>query len=156
MFPAQIYIVIMIGYPLIFACLSLLLPQGLSASCNASQMSFVSRYSLGKQDELNHTFAKIQEKLTTLNEITYQDPKGADYKISNLRPTFYYRDSKQKASFRGEDVIIIDGGILEVNLVFTWTKSLVIITNGTGSATGLSYELMFGKKLVVDGNTYSY
>jgi hypothetical protein len=97
---------------LILICLQLLLSLAATLACNATHLNFISKYSLGKQDELNRTFTKIQEKLPTLNNITYSAPSGADYKIFGIQLKYYYRDSGQKATFRGEDVIIIDGGDL--------------------------------------------
>jgi hypothetical protein len=143
-------------YTHLLVFLFLLLAVALSDNCNASHMSFVSTYSLGKQDELNRTFTKIQEKIPLLEEVSYQVPSGPTYREINVKPTFYYRDSNQRATFRGEDVIIIDGGKLEVDIKFSWSKQSTSTINGTGMAAGLSYELMIGKKLVIDGNSYSY
>ena len=65
-------------------------------------------------------------------------------------------DSKQKATFRGEDVIFIDGGYLEVDMTFDWKKTFMTPKNGSGAVSGLSDELTLGKKLVIDNKSYSY
>jgi hypothetical protein len=52
---------------------------------------------LGKQDELNRTFTKIQEKLPALPTVTYKYSSTVTYTITNATAAFYYRDSKQKA-----------------------------------------------------------
>lgn len=109
-----------------------------SINCSASHFDFTSRYTLGKQDELNKTFEKIQEKIKALEDVTYKTD-GATYRIYNANPSFYYRDSKQKAVMRGNDTIIIDGGFLEVDFTFNWSKNNVSTKEGTGSVTGLSF-----------------
>ena len=53
-------------------------------------------------------------------------------------------------------MIIIDGGDLEIDLTFYWAKHSSSSIIGNGSAFGLSFELMFGKKLVIDGNSYFF
>jgi hypothetical protein len=60
------------------------------------------------------------------------------YTISKVNPTFYYRDSKQKAKISGGDVMVIDGGYLEVTFTFEWEKKFLMSQKGTGSARGLS------------------
>ncbi len=85
----------------IFALLSLIFITCYAETCNATHMNFASKYTLGKQDELNRTFTKIQEKLSGVTDVVYKTSGGVEYKISSIKPTFYYRDSKQKATFRG-------------------------------------------------------
>lgn len=41
-------------------CVLLALHETVSLNCNATNFHFTSKYTLGKQDELNKTFAKIQ------------------------------------------------------------------------------------------------
>ena len=41
-------------------CVILALHQTIAINCNATNFHFTSKYTLGKQDELNKTFAKIQ------------------------------------------------------------------------------------------------
>jgi hypothetical protein len=45
-------------YLAIFVLLAL--QQTISLNCNATNFHFTSKYTLGKQDELNKTFTKIQ------------------------------------------------------------------------------------------------
>jgi len=47
----------------------------------------------------------------------------------------------------GNDTIVIDGGNLEVDLQFNWTKKDFIETSGTGYAQCLSDEVIFAKSL---------
>jgi hypothetical protein len=139
--------------------LSLLAVLAMGTECNASQMGFVSQFSLGKQDEFNRSFAKVQRNLGVLRGAQVLN-NSYQYSIINITAAFYYRDSHQKATFRGQDVIFIDGGYAEVDLTFSWSKalkgSLSDVVSGTGSASGLSTELMLAKKLVIDNNAYSY
>lgn len=147
----------MIGrYLLTFIAISSLLSIVSTVECNASTMNFVSRFSLGKQDEFNRTFTKIQSKLQSLPGINYSSPNGANYSIMNIKPSYYYRDSKQKATSSGEDTIVLEGGYAEVDLTFEWKIASFTTTNGTGSAAGLSDELILAKKLVIDNKSYSY
>jgi hypothetical protein len=52
-------------------CIILTLQVALNLNCSATHFQFANRYTLGKQDELNKTFEKIQEKITSLNDVTY-------------------------------------------------------------------------------------
>jgi hypothetical protein len=124
-------------FPLL--ALSFLALSCLAAECNASHMSFQSQYSLGKQDEFNRSFTKIQQQLPPVPAVVYTGPSGYHYNISDVKATFYYRDSKQTATARGEDVIIIEGGRAEVGITFTWHKNSSFSPNtGTGSASAVS------------------
>lgn len=101
-------------------------------------MNYVSRFTLGKQDELNRTFTKIQEKLNTLNNLVYKTAMGAEYQITDVKLAYRYRDSKQKAEFRGQDVIIISGGVVEMQCSFNWTRNFFTVASGSAVAVGLS------------------
>lgn len=46
--------------PLLVLTIAILAQLGHAASCNASHFDLLGRYTLGKQDELNRTFAKLQ------------------------------------------------------------------------------------------------
>lgn len=118
---------------LLILCLLIALRTTSSINCSASHLDFTSRYTLGKQDELNKTFEKIQEKITALEDVIYKTTDGATYRIYNANPSFYYRDSKQKAVLRGNDTIVIDGGFLEVDFTFNWSKKNVSTREGTGT-----------------------
>ena len=103
-------ILIMLGrlyFPVLILILSLIVAPICGAECNASHMTFVSQYTLGKQDEFNRSFALIQTKLPTIESVTYTAPDNSRYSISDIKAEFYYRDSKQKVTARGEDVLII-------------------------------------------------
>lgn len=59
-------------------CLILaLLVLTLNQTCNATNMNYVSRFTIGKQDELNRTFTKIQTQLNTLDNLVYKNNMGA-------------------------------------------------------------------------------
>lgn len=115
------------------------------------------RYTLGKQDELNRTFTYIQEKIKEIGNITFNSTPSTQYSIFNARPTFYYLDSKQKASILGNDTIVIYGGMVEAVINFEWTKTTVITRNGTGVADGKSDMISFAKTITIEnGSSYSY
>jgi len=127
-------------------------------SCNASHFDLIGRYTLGKQDELNRTFTKLQEKITTLGNVTFNYSGSTTYTIYNAKPTFYYRDSKQKADIIGKDLIVVSGGILEVDLTFSWGKkdSISPQKNGTALARGLSDMITFVKSISIDTGFFTF
>jgi hypothetical protein len=145
--------------PLVVLLLVLCLPMANSIECEATHFDFIGKYSLGKQDELNRTFTKIQEKIPVLPNATFVVNDTTTYTVFNAQPTFYYRDSKQQAEIAGNDTIIITGGRLEADLTFEWKKtSLVLNRTGTGAAFGLSNVITFAKQAVVieEGSFFSY
>jgi len=144
------------GYLPALVYLQLLLATAAALACNATHMNFASRFTLGKQDELNRTFNKIQDKIATLPDFNYRTPDAADYTISAIRLTYQYRDSKQRAQFRGENVIVIDGGVGEIQCSFNWVRKAISNANGSIVAVGLTDDLSFAKKVVIDGPAYSY
>jgi hypothetical protein len=83
-----------------------------SANCSNTHFDFFGKYSLGKQDELNKTFTKIQEKITSLGNVTININDTTTYTIFNAKPTFYYRDSTQTSAIMGNDTVVIFGGRL--------------------------------------------
>ena len=99
--------------------------------CHASHFDLVGTYTLGKQDEFNCTFDKFNEKIGTLDNVTYNSSETTQYTIYNARPTFFYRDSKQKAEVLGNDLIVVYGGQVEARIIFNWTKRSLIQRNGT-------------------------
>ncbi len=126
-------------------------------ACAASHFDLIGSYTLGKQDELNRTFTYIQGKITEIGNITFNTTPTTSYSIYNAKPTFYYRDSNQKADIMGNDTIVIYGGKLEADITFQWSKTNVITRNGTGMAFGLSDMISFAKQMVIEnGTTYSY
>lgn len=80
----------------------------------------------------------IQEKITTLNNVSYNSSAFVTFIIYNVNPTFYYRDTKQKAIIRGNNTLVVDGGVLEVDFTFNWTTKEMIPKSGWASAQGLS------------------
>ena len=124
--------------------------------CNNTHMEFFSEYSLGKQDELNRTFTKVGERVKTLNNFTWTDKQstfGGKYDIQNIKPTFHYLDSNQKASIQGNDSIAIYGGKVEVTIEFDWRATQPSQMSGTGRAIAVSDEIIFAKKLDVKNHT---
>jgi len=120
------------------ALLLLLIHSVASLNCKASVFHFTGQYTLGKQDELNRTFTKIQEKFPSLPTVTYKYSNTTTYTITNAKAAFYYRDSKQKAEILGNNTIVIEGGQLEVDFTYNWSKKSIITRNGTASAFGLT------------------
>jgi hypothetical protein len=57
-----------------------------------------------------------------LPNISFSSTPNTTYTIYSATPTFYYRDSKQNAEIVGQDLILITGGILEVDIKFNWMK----------------------------------
>lgn len=129
---------------------SLLICSAVADECNDTHMDYFSEYSLGKQDELNKTFTKIGEKVTSINSVTWKVNETSTFWIENIKPTFFYIDSKQKAEITGNDTIVIDGGYLQATLDFTWRKSDGAVRSGTGKAVGISDEVVFAKTMKFD------
>ena len=107
---------------------------------------------------MNKTFTKLQEKIVSLPDVSFNASATTSYTIFNTKPTFYYRDSTQKADILGNDTIIIFDGRLEVDLTFEWTRKSFLTVNGTGSAFGLSDPIEFAKQAVIveQGSFFSY
>lgn len=85
--------------------------------CNASQFDFFSAYQLGKQDELNLTFAKLPSQMAPLSTVTYNSSDLLfRYSLSNTKAAFLYLDSKQKGEVISDDTIYINGGKAETSL----------------------------------------
>lgn len=78
------------------------------------------------------------EKINSLNNVTWRVNDTVIYKIYEANPTFYYRDSKQKAEIVGNDTIVIDGGYVEVQINFKWSREGSGPRNGTATVKGLS------------------
>jgi len=56
------------------------------------------------------------------------------FTIFNVKPIFYYLDSKQKATVQVNDTIVISGGAIQVDFTFNWTSKGSTTINGFGSA----------------------
>jgi len=80
-----------------------------------------------------------------LNNVTWRKNEAITYRIFSANPTFYYRDSKQKAEIVGNDTIVIEGGKAEVVINFKWEKIGGGSKNGTGIVKGLSESIIFAK-----------
>ena len=79
------------------------------------------------------------------------------YTINNVKPSFYYKDTKQAAEVLGNDTILITNGTLDVEYTFDWSKNSLIPRNGTGSAGGMSDVITFVKQVVIaDDSFYSF
>ena len=122
----------------------------IAQECNDTHMEFFSEYSLGKQDELNKTFTKIQDRVSTRNNVSWKANDSATYHIENMKPKFYYLDSKQEAEIIGNDSIMIKNGRLETTIDFSWRKEGSFGTSGTGRAIGITDEIVFAKNLTID------
>ena len=62
----------------------------------------------------------MSEKITVLNDVKYLHD-STSYTLSNIKPKFFYIDSKQTAQISGQ-YIIISGGRLQVTMTFDWDK----------------------------------
>jgi hypothetical protein len=83
--------------------------------------------------------------------------KPPRFTIYNIRTSFFYRDSKQKATITGNDTIVISGGVIETALSFNWTKASIITRNGSASANEISDIISFAKFVVIGNDSfYSY
>lgn len=141
-----------------WAAVLLLLGLVLSAEhCNTSHYDFVGKYTLGKQDELNKTFTHMQSSIHQLEPVVWHLNDTVTYTINNVKPTFYYKDTKQAAEVLGNDTILITNGTLDVEYTFSWSKNAIISRNGTGTAGGNSEAITFVKQLVIrEDSFYSY
>lgn len=91
---------------LLVLCLSAALVHA-QQDCNSTHLEYFSEYYLGRQDELNKTFTKIQEKIQTLNNVTWRVNDTFSYIIGGIKPKFAYLDTKQRADIVGHDTVII-------------------------------------------------
>lgn len=90
--------------------------------CNFTQFDFLSHYSLGQQDELNHTFEGVNKKMQILPDVEFRNNISQTYRISKTQALFQYLDGKQTAEVIDDDIIYIKGGRSETYLSFSWTK----------------------------------
>ena len=84
----------------------------------------------------------MQEKITTLNDVKYLH-NSTTYTISNIKPKFFYNDSKQTAFISGQ-YLVIEGGRLQVAMTFDWDKSG---SNGKGDGNGYT---------IIESKDYSF
>jgi hypothetical protein len=69
--------------------------------------------------------------------------------VKDIKIEYRYLDSKQKADFRGESVIFISGGVLEVQCSFNWSRTFFTVATGSATALGLTDDITFAKKLAI-------
>ena len=128
---------------IIILALALLIASSASSECNFTHYEFYSKYSLGKQDELNKTFDQLLPTIK-IPDHTYEINDSLSYKFSDVNLSLFYRDSKQKAEIMGKDTVVIDGGKLFATIGFKWIKTNYFAkTNGTATAAILSSEIIF-------------
>ena len=111
--------------------LTLLCAPTSQEDCNSTHYEFFSKYSIGKQDELNKTFTQLEPNLN-VNNVSYRFSESIYYNITNIKVKLFYRDSTQKAEIAGRDTIFIYGGLLHLKVDFSWVKITPLIhTSGT-------------------------
>lgn len=114
--------------------LVLLAYTSLSVICPNTRLEYFSRFSLGRQDELNRTFTAISKNLTIPN-VTWNSTPSDKYTIGDYNIHWRYVDNNQKANITGQDTVIVWGGHLRVDVSFNWTRTGSVTRNGTGNAT---------------------
>lgn len=77
------------------------LGTALRADCPETHFDFRSGFTLGRQDELNKTFGKMEKTITHLDDVSYHPNDTLTFTISKAKPTFVYLDTKQRATIRG-------------------------------------------------------
>lgn len=97
---------------------------------------------------MNKTFIKIQEKISTLNNVSWRANDTVTYRIDNVKPTFFYIDSKQRADI-GSDTVIVNGGEVDVILNFDWSRVGFGAMSGNGTANALSDPISFAIQYIV-------
>lgn len=102
---------------------------------------------------MNRTFTAIQPKINVKN-VTWKTNNTATYQITGIKPTFFYRDSKQKAQFLANDLITVSGGDVVAGFDFQWERTGSINMSGNGSAIGNSEEIMFTYGLTINGQGF--
>ena len=93
--------------------LLLLLATAKAEDCNRTHFEFFSKYSLGKQDELNKTFDQLLPKLNIPN-VSYKFSDVLSFNLTDIKVRLRYRDSNQQAEIAGRDTIFIYGGKLNI------------------------------------------
>lgn len=118
-------------------------------NCNSTHLEFFSEYYLGRQDQLNKTFHNISEKVTVLNNVSWKTNDSTTYRIGNIKPHFFYIDTKQRADIVGNSTVVIEGGKLDVRMEFDWARDGASSSSGTGIANAISDEIAFAMKYEV-------
>ena len=108
---------------------------------------------MGRQDELNCTFIKIEKTSRQLPNVSQTTPESIKYTIYSAIQRFIYRDSKQKAEVVNQNIIAVSGGKTEVELAFQWNKTVGTTSYfGKGNTFGVSDEIAFAKEVVLNSN----
>lgn len=124
-----------------------IIPINAFKDCNFTQFDFLSQYSLGQQDELNHTFEGVNKKMQMLPDVEFKNNISQTYRISNTQTVFHYLDGKQTAEVIDEDIIYIKGGRSETYLTFSWSKDQ---QKGIGNAFCMTDPITFAKLLYLN------
>jgi hypothetical protein len=121
-----------------------------AATCNnITHLDYFSYFSLGRQDEFNRTFTRIQNRKENITAVTWTINSSVTYTISKIVPTYYYVDSNQRAEFFKQKITII-GGVVDVRLNFEWSRvGGSDNLNGTGIASTTSELIGFELKLIM-------
>lgn len=107
---------------IIYLTIATVISGVLGFTCNSSSFEFTSHYSLGKQDELNRTFTKIQKNLPQLDyNHTFADTNST-YSITNFTSVFRYLDTSQRSEIMDNDTILVMDGYLRLDFSFNWSK----------------------------------
>jgi hypothetical protein len=56
----------------------------------------------------------------------------------------------------GDNLIHVDGGRIEVQITFDWDEILMVDMSGTATAVGISNQLNYVKKLIINNDNYSF
>lgn len=96
----------------------------------------------------------MNQKINILNNVSFRVNDSVTYVIYDANPTFYYRDTKQKAEIVGNDTIVIEGGMAEVTINFKWQKIGMGSKSGTATVFGLSDEIIFAKDIIIKDNNF--
>lgn len=128
--------------------LALLLTIGACVECNATAYEFLSEYSLGKQDELNISFAKIAKKIPAIPNSVYPFSDKINYTTTNFTYTFKYLDTTQRSEIVGRDQIIVKDGMLRVDFTLNWTETGSVQKSGYAIGYGISDPIIFTKNML--------
>jgi hypothetical protein len=101
--------------------LSLLLVAALSIVCIEPQKTFYMSFpALSKRDSLVNLFLELDKNISTY-ENTYTDGGlGANFKVSGVKPGFYYKDHSQIENYLDTLRINVTMGTVEVGTTFQY------------------------------------
>lgn len=55
-------------------------------------------------------------------DVVYPVNSYTNFSLTQIKQSFFYVDSKQKAQVMGNDTIVIDGGYLQATLDMKWAR----------------------------------